>query len=81
VQKNFISGIDHSQRPGCTNDAATSSCAIPIVHRVVPTDPNSQYLQWSTGDGFLDWYGPEAGQGDYQGTPAGGTPLMYTQDT
>ena len=63
------------------DDAKTSQCAIPIVHRVVPTDGTSQYAQWSAGDEFLDWYGVEVGQGDYLGDPAGGTPLMYTEDT
>nr|KAG5706333.1 hypothetical protein BaRGS_026115 [Batillaria attramentaria] len=43
---------------GCTNDAASSACAIPIRHR----DPgNNQHFAkvkaWSKGDNYLDWFG------------------------
>jgi len=74
----LFEGISQAVRPSCTDTASTDPCAIQIRHRVVPTDPRSSYGQWSAGDLHLDWYGPQSGQGTYQGTAAGGTPLMWT---
>ncbi|XP_076446342.1 uncharacterized protein LOC143283850 [Babylonia areolata] len=72
-------GIGHDHRQGCTDDAATSACSIPIRHR--DTGSGSHYAgvrAWGKGDHFLDWYGPEVGQGTFQGRPADGTPAVWT---
>ena len=75
----FPQGISSHVRPGCVDDAASDPCAIPIRHRVVPTDPGSSYRQWAEGDLYLDWYGREVDQGDYNNTRSAlGTPLMWT---
>jgi len=58
-------GLDHDKfaasHPGqtCTTDAATSQCAIPIVHRNLRNGTTSP---WKQADNFLDWYGRESGQ-------------------
>jgi alpha-amylase len=33
---------------------------------------------WRVGDTKLDWLGAQAGQGTYMGSPAFGTPLVWT---
>ncbi|XP_078323364.1 alpha-amylase-like [Crassostrea virginica] len=72
-------GIDHSHRQGCTNDATTSACAIPIKSRHLGTGQHyAQYNAWSTGDSFLDWYGQENGQQSYHGKSPSGTPAVWT---
>ncbi|CAG5124454.1 unnamed protein product [Candidula unifasciata] len=68
-------GIGHSHRPDCTTDAVTSSCSIPIRHRTPGTSSYYNKVNtWSKGDNFLDWYGPEAAQEEFQTTKADGTP-------
>lgn len=72
-------GIDDLVRPGCTQDAATSKCAIPISVRSLGTTTHyDKYNSWSAGDTKLDWYGAQPGQGSYMGQPASGTPLAWT---
>jgi alpha-amylase len=36
------------------------------------------YDAWRVGDTKLDWFGAQAGQGNYMGNPAFGTPLALT---
>jgi alpha-amylase len=75
-------GIDHTVRPGCVEDAATSACAIPISSRSLgATTHYDKYNSWSVGDSKLDWYGVQVGQGSYQGQAASGTPLAWTSST
>lgn len=72
-------GIDHghaAQALGRNCTAANMLCAIPISHR---NPRNATTQPWKQGDGFLDWYGPEAGQnGQSNGTVAEGTALDWT---
>ena len=77
-------GIDHAAYAGahpgqsCTNDAATSPCAIPIRHRNLR---NATTAPWKQGDDFLDWYGAEAAQaGAVQGSPADWTTDLWPPD-
>ncbi|XP_035665855.1 alpha-amylase-like [Branchiostoma floridae] len=65
-------GIGHEGRPGCTRDAVSSQCAIPISHRIGGTNTNLN--SWKQGDNHLDWYGVECGQG----LSAQGSPLAWT---
>ncbi|XP_071503489.1 alpha-amylase A-like [Diadema antillarum] len=65
-------GIDHNRRSGCTENADTSPCAIPIVHRTGGTDTRLNTLR--QGDDYLDWYGSESDQTN----DATGTPLVWT---
>ena len=74
-------GIDSSIRPGCGAPAVGDACALSMRHRIVPLDATSAYLQWSSGDVLLDWYGAQVGQGSYLSTPAGGSPLIWTTST
>ncbi|XP_038066970.1 alpha-amylase-like [Patiria miniata] len=69
-------GIDHNKRSGCTSNADTSACALPISHNIGGT--NGQFNAWSSGDDFLDWYGAEGDQSTYQGSTPDGTPLVWT---
>jgi len=74
-------GIDHSHRTGCTHDATTSNCSIPIRHL---KDGDSAHYDkvnaWNKGDNFLDWDGAEAGQGSYQGNKAVGTAAFWSSN-
>lgn len=64
---------------GCTSDAATSACAIPIRSRQIGTGAHyAKYNAWSAHDDHLDWYGSEARQGTYHGSIAQGTPAVWT---
>ncbi|XP_066304490.1 alpha-amylase 1-like [Branchiostoma lanceolatum] len=67
-------GIGHEHKPGCTRDAASSPCAIPISHRIKTTSASSNTTAWLEGDNYLDWYGAESGQGD----GAHGSSLVWT---
>ncbi|XP_071800339.1 alpha-amylase-like [Asterias amurensis] len=69
-------GISHDLRSGCTVDAYTSACAIPIHHH--PQGDNPYFTAWQTGDNYLDWYGAEEGQGTHDDVQAGGTPMIWT---
>ena len=71
-----LGGIDHTQRSGCNLDADSSNCAIHMQHLIGGS--NDKFNAWKEGDDFLDWYGAENDQGSYQGTPASGTPLVWT---
>ncbi|XP_052766593.1 alpha-amylase-like [Mya arenaria] len=72
-------GLDHSRNTGCSQNAKTSACAIPIRERSLGTSAHyTKYNAWSNGDNFLDWYGAEAGQGTYHGQVAEGTPAVWT---
>ncbi|XP_055893860.1 alpha-amylase-like [Biomphalaria glabrata] len=74
-------GIDYAHRAGCSASAALSSnpCAIPIRH-INPGSSNhfDKVKAWSVGDNFLDWGGPEPGQGSYQGRQPEGTPAYWS---
>lgn len=48
---------------GCTSDATTSECAIPIRHITVVPSTFTTYTDWEVKDYYLDWYGAESGQG------------------
>jgi alpha-amylase len=75
----FRGGINHDQRPGCSEDAETSACAIPIDHVSLGTGSHyEKYDAWRSGDDYLDWYGAEANQGSWQSQPAEGTPSAWT---
>ncbi|KAK7462553.1 hypothetical protein BaRGS_00038409 [Batillaria attramentaria] len=77
----FRGGIDHSRRTGCTLVAEESNCSIPIEVRDIVELPDGHvaaYRAWSQGDRFLDWYGPEEGQGNFNGHQAQGTPATWT---
>lgn len=72
-------GISHFQRPGCTEDAETSACAVYISTNSLGDTPHyDKYNSWRYGNSKLNWYGAQAGQGTYQGTPAEGTPMAWT---
>lgn len=71
-------GLDHAQalaRLGRRCSSANMECALPIVHRNLQ---NPTTTPWKAGDGFLDWYGRESGQGSSGGRPAEGTPLDWS---
>lgn len=69
-------GIDHGQREGCTWDADTSACAIPIKHLI--GGGNAKFNAWKEGDNYLDWYGDEENQGTFEDAKAAGTPMVWT---
>ncbi|KAJ8298305.1 hypothetical protein KUTeg_024836, partial [Tegillarca granosa] len=72
-------GIDHAHRQGCSNDASTSNCAIPIRNHKIGTGAHyAGFHAWQVGDTHLDWYGAEQGQGSYHGKTAQGTPAVWT---
>ncbi|CAG0879313.1 unnamed protein product [Darwinula stevensoni] len=74
-------GVGHDQRPGCTEDAATSACAISMTtNSLGETAHYSKYNSWREGDTKLDWYGVQPGQGTSNGQPADGTPLAWTSN-
>ncbi|XP_062602028.1 alpha-amylase-like, partial [Saccostrea cucullata] len=70
-------GISHDHRQGCTTTAATSVCAIPIKYNEEPSFYKS-FNAWKQGDNYLDWYGPEVGQGTYLGRRPTGSPTVWT---
>ncbi|XP_041359720.1 alpha-amylase-like [Gigantopelta aegis] len=72
-------GIDHNNMSGCSTNAQTSACAIPIRHRQLGSSLHFAKVNvWSVGDSHLDWYGTESGQGSYRGRLADGTPALWT---
>ncbi|KAK3600013.1 hypothetical protein CHS0354_012680 [Potamilus streckersoni] len=75
-------GLDHSRITGCTSDATSSHCAIPIRHKHLGTGDHYAPLNaWNKNDNFLDWYGAESGQGSYHGRAAEGTPAVWTSSS
>ncbi|XP_077867624.1 alpha-amylase-like [Saccoglossus kowalevskii] len=40
---------------------------------------NFKYNSWKTNE-YLDWYGAESNQGEYNGVPADGSPMVWTTD-
>ena len=79
-QNGFIrGGISHDQRPGCTDNAAISDCAISKTSNALGTSSNFfAYNEWAVGDDHLDWYGAEVGQGTSGGASPLGTPMAWT---
>lgn len=72
-QDMFIQGgIGHERRQGCTSNADSSACAIPITHRTGGSDQTLNDLR--SGDDYLDWYGSESDQS----SEAPGSPLVWT---
>ncbi|KAH9519303.1 Alpha-amylase A type-1/2 [Bulinus truncatus] len=74
-------GVDYTRRPGCSASlpAATNPCAIPLKHQSYGTSTHFDKINaWSEGDNFLDWSGPEPGQGSYQGRAAEGSPAFWS---
>ncbi|XP_013382652.1 uncharacterized protein LOC106153316 [Lingula anatina] len=77
-------GLDHSRRPDCVRNATVDPCSIPIRHIWTTRGHyfGYKYKTWCQGDNYLDWYGPEQGQGFVRSTtvytPAQGTPMMWT---
>ncbi|XP_071504329.1 alpha-amylase B-like [Diadema antillarum] len=70
-------GIDDARRSGCTTNAETSACAIPIYH-LIEGSSNEKFSYWSINDRYLDWYGAEDEQGTYNGQAANGSPMVWT---
>lgn len=59
--------------------ASMSNCSIPIQSHDLGSSGNyDAYNAWRKGDRFLDWHGPEPGQGTFQGKQAFGTPAVWT---
>jgi len=72
-------GISHDQRPGCTENAATSPCAISIRHGYLGTGAHyEKYNSWRIGSTRLNWYGGQPDQELYYGQPAQGSPAVWT---
>lgn len=74
-------GIDHNQREGCgdMDDLDHDPCSIPIRERILDINgPVDARDAWASGDDHLDWYGPEKGQGTFNGVAAQGTPAQWT---
>ncbi|XP_046656473.1 uncharacterized protein LOC124349713 isoform X3 [Daphnia pulicaria] len=75
-------GIDSTiVRPVCQDDldAETSECAVSVqMNSLGVGTPWVGYDAWRVGDTKLDWFGAQAGQGTYMGSPAFGTPLVWT---
>jgi len=72
-------GISNEQRPGCTNDARTSECAIDIRIKEVGRGAGfDQYNAYRNGDMKLDFYGAESNQAQFHGTEASGTAMQWT---
>ena len=46
---------------------ATDPCSIEIQHTGQSGSHFDKYNAWADGDDHIDWYGAEAGQGDYLG--------------
>ncbi|KHJ90146.1 hypothetical protein OESDEN_10014 [Oesophagostomum dentatum] len=53
-------------------------CAIPIRHNTTAPATCKYYPAWSKGDNYLDFEGPERGQGFFLGREAAGTPTAWT---
>ncbi|CAG0900963.1 unnamed protein product [Darwinula stevensoni] len=74
-------GVGPDQRPGCTEDAETSECAISITTNSLGEGEHyDKYNSWREGDTKLDWYGEQSGQGSFNGQPVEGTPLAWTSN-
>ncbi|KHJ89499.1 hypothetical protein OESDEN_10674 [Oesophagostomum dentatum] len=79
-------GLSHLNRNACSPgpyQQHNDPCAMVIKHiTTMPTKcpPSSchEYRAWSRGDSYLDFEGPEIGQGRYNGTEAFGTPCLWT---
>ncbi|CAG2234202.1 AMY [Mytilus edulis] len=74
-------GIDERHRSGCKGVpvASMSNCSIPIQsHDLGSSGHFTAYNAWRKGDNFLDWHGPEPGQGTFQEKGAPGTPAVWT---
>ena len=66
---------------GCSDNAATSPCALDISHNSIGTTEHyDKYNDWASGDSHLDWYGAESGQGQSGGMSPLGTPMAWTSD-
>ena len=66
---------------GCTENAATSPCAISIAYNSLGTSSHyAKYNDWSVGDTKLDWYGREPGQGTHNGAQAEGSVMAWTSN-
>ena len=66
---------------GCSDNAATSPCALDISHNNIGTTEHyDKYNDWASGDSHLDWYGAESGQGQSGGMSPLGTPMAWTSD-
>ncbi|XP_025084984.1 alpha-amylase-like [Pomacea canaliculata] len=77
----FRGGLDHGRLRGCTTDADTSKCAIPVyVRNINKGDFFSSYEAWRAGDAHLDWYGAERLQGSFGNVRSLGTPAVWTSN-
>ncbi|XP_064626202.1 alpha-amylase-like [Lineus longissimus] len=64
---------------GCTSDAETSACSIPIRYRQIGNGHFVKYEAWATGDSVLDWFGAQSSQGKFGGWQAAdGSPMAWT---
>ncbi|VDO92916.1 unnamed protein product [Soboliphyme baturini] len=78
-QNMFIrGGIDHNRIPGCRDHVIDDPCSIPIKLTTNVTSEFTSYIEWSKGNNYLNWYGPENGQGTYNNLKAQGTPLVWS---
>ncbi|XP_071127434.1 uncharacterized protein [Mytilus edulis] len=74
-------GIDERHSSGCRgmSVASMSNCSIPIQSiNLGSSGQYDAYNAWRNGDKLLDWFGPEPGQGTFQGERAFGTPAVWT---
>ncbi|CAJ0589641.1 unnamed protein product [Cylicocyclus nassatus] len=74
-------GNSHGNGGACASgpyQQSSDKCAIPIYHKTTVPNSYATYKSWSQGDYYLDFEGPEQGQGTYEGQTAFGTPLAYS---
>ncbi|KAK8385559.1 hypothetical protein O3P69_016383 [Scylla paramamosain] len=63
----------------CGPPADTDICAIPITLQSLGSSANyAKYNAWREEDHYMDWFGAESDQGQYQGIPASGSPMAWT---
>ncbi|KHJ80130.1 hypothetical protein OESDEN_20203, partial [Oesophagostomum dentatum] len=74
-------GISHANKNACASgpyQQKSDRCAIPIRHNTTAPATCKEYPAWSKGDDYLDFEGPEMGQGLFLGRKAAGTPTAWT---
>ncbi|CAL4159318.1 unnamed protein product, partial [Meganyctiphanes norvegica] len=70
---------DYLDSDFCEEPAVTDPCALPMLMRSLGDSSHyDEYNAWRLRDMHLDWWGVEAGQGDYIGIPAEGSPMAWT---
>ena len=65
----------------CVPNPDSDPCGIPIQHNEMGNiDHFNKVNAWRSGDTLLTWHGAQLGQGQYNFTPAEGTPSAWTTD-